>query len=63
MVVGPEKVSLVGELWAQGEEARDPRSEAVSWGEKERREDRLLGVRRLRVDGKVAWIAYLLASS
>ena len=34
--VGPEKVSLVGELLAQGEEARDPGLETVSWGEKKR---------------------------
>ncbi len=35
---------------------------AVRWGEKEQREDRLLGVRRLRggVDVKVDWIAYPL---
>jgi hypothetical protein len=61
--VGPEKVSLVGELWAQGEgeEAPDPGSEAVSWGEKKRRGDRLPGVRRQggwRVEGEVAWSAY-----
>ena len=50
--MGPEKACLWGSCRRRGksevEEARGPGQEALSWGEKKRGEDRLLGVKRLR---------------